>query len=65
MEEAVVRGLEIELFLILPHPEVADYFCSTVERNPVIDSERWCATNPTRPPNIRLHPSAARTGLRP
>ncbi len=34
----VVRGLEIEKFLILPHPEVADYF-----RRKATDYDRWIA----------------------
>lgn len=34
--EAVVRGLAEERFLILPHPEVADY-----ERNRANDRDRW------------------------
>jgi NAD(P)-dependent dehydrogenase (short-subunit alcohol dehydrogenase family) len=33
---AVVRGLADERFLILPHPEVAEYFCRKAE-----DYERW------------------------
>ncbi len=34
--EAVVKGLEAEQFLILPHPEVAEYF-----RRKATDYERW------------------------
>lgn len=34
--EAVVRGLDSEQFLILPHPEVADYFVRKAE-----DYDRW------------------------
>jgi len=34
--EAVVRGLEAERFLILPHPEVAEY-----QRNKASDPDRW------------------------
>jgi short-subunit dehydrogenase len=34
--EAVVRGLEAESFLILPHPEVAEYF-----QRKASDYERW------------------------
>jgi NAD(P)-dependent dehydrogenase (short-subunit alcohol dehydrogenase family) len=34
--EAVVQGLQEERFLILPHPEVADYF-----RNKALDYDRW------------------------
>ena len=34
--EAVVRGLELEQFLILPHPEVADY----VNRKAIV-RDRW------------------------
>jgi NAD(P)-dependent dehydrogenase (short-subunit alcohol dehydrogenase family) len=36
--EAVVAGLAAERFLILPHPEVADYF-----RNKAVDHDRWLA----------------------
>jgi len=36
--EAVVDGIRTERFLILPHPEVADYF-----RNKAQDYERWLA----------------------
>ena len=34
--ESVVQGLATEQFLILPHPEVADYF-----RHKADDYERW------------------------
>ena len=34
--EAVVDGLDKETFLILPHPEVAEYF-----RRKAIDYDRW------------------------
>ena len=34
--EAVVKGLEEERFLILPHPEVAEYF-----RRKADDYDRW------------------------
>jgi len=34
--EAVVRGLDAERFLILPHPEVAEY-----QRNKAADPDRW------------------------
>jgi NAD(P)-dependent dehydrogenase (short-subunit alcohol dehydrogenase family) len=34
--EAVVRGLAAETFLILPHPEVAEYF-----RRKALDYDRW------------------------
>jgi hypothetical protein len=34
--DVVIRGLEEERFLILPHPEVAEYF-----RNKAGDYERW------------------------
>jgi hypothetical protein len=34
--EAVVEGLNEERFLILPHPEVAEYF-----RRKATDYERW------------------------
>jgi len=36
--EAVVRGLETERFLILPHPEVAEF-----ERRRATDRDRWLA----------------------
>jgi short-subunit dehydrogenase len=36
MAEAVIVGLENERFLILPHPEVADYF-----RRKADDYDRW------------------------
>lgn len=36
--EAVVRGLAEETFLILPHPEVGDYFRRRAE-----DPDRWLA----------------------
>jgi NAD(P)-dependent dehydrogenase (short-subunit alcohol dehydrogenase family) len=36
--EAVVEGLRAERFLILPHPEVQDYF-----RNKAADHDRWLA----------------------
>ena len=34
--EAVVKGLDEERFLILPHPEVAEYF-----RRKADDHDRW------------------------
>ena len=34
--DAVIAGLDEERFLILPHPEVGDYF-----RNKANDYERW------------------------
>ena len=36
--DAVVEGLAAERFLILPHPEVAEYF-----RRKAADYERWLA----------------------
>jgi short-subunit dehydrogenase len=36
--EAVVNGLRAEQFLILPHPEVADYF-----QRKASDYDRWLA----------------------
>ena len=52
--DAVVEGLADERFLILPHPEVADYF-----RRKASDYDRWLAgmrrlqariTEASRPP---------------
>jgi hypothetical protein len=36
--EAVIAGIEAEKFLILPHPEVGDYFL-----NKATDYDRWLA----------------------
>jgi hypothetical protein len=36
--DVVVAGLEDERFLILPHPEVADYW-----RHKAVDPDRWLA----------------------
>jgi hypothetical protein len=36
--ESVIRGLAAEQFLILPHPEVAEYF-----RRKADDYDRWLA----------------------
>ena len=36
LAEAVIKGLAEERFLILPHPEVADYF-----RRKADDYDRW------------------------
>ena len=36
--EATVRGLEAERFLILPHPEVAEFV-----KHRALDQERWLA----------------------
>jgi len=36
--DAVVAGIEAETFLILPHPEVADFFA-----NKATDYDRWLA----------------------
>jgi short-subunit dehydrogenase len=36
--EAVVRAIEAETFLVLPHPEVAEY-----ERRKTADRDRWLA----------------------
>ena len=36
--EAVVRAIEAETFLVLPHPEVAEY-----ERRKAADRDRWLA----------------------
>jgi hypothetical protein len=34
----VISGIEAEMFLILPHPEVGDYFV-----NKATDYDRWLA----------------------
>ena len=38
LAEAVIQGLKAETFLILPHPEVADYV-----RRKADDRDRWIA----------------------